>query len=91
MTHDKDKILIRAKDIVLMISILTMLGMFLGPMRKIFKVEETILDVEKLKEEAVSAKIERAVTNTQLADMVKQLEQINWQLRRMSHGGRDGG
>ncbi len=83
MTHDKDKILIRAKDVTLVIAVLTMLGMFIGPMKKIFLLDETIDKVNKLQDMGYERDKQIAIINTQYADIEKQLEQMNWQLRKL--------
>lgn len=83
MMHDKDKILIRAKDITLMLSVLTLLGFLFGPAKKIFQLEQTIEDVKDLKTDVGVTKTNIAVINAQYADIQKQLEQVNWQLRAM--------
>lgn len=83
MTHDKDKILLRAKDITLMVSIITLLGFLFGPAKKIFQLEQTIDDVRELKTDVGMTKTNVAVINAQYADIQKQLEQVNWQLRAM--------
>lgn len=85
-----DKILIRAKDIGLLISILTLFGFLFGPMKKIFVFEQTVVEVAELKSEmqkaseiATDNKVKIAIVNTQYVEISKQLDQINWQLRRM--------
>lgn len=89
MTHDKDKILIRAKDIAMVISILTLLGFLIGPSKKIFQLEQTIEDVKALKLDVFQNTTNIAVINAQYADIQKQLEQVNWQLRAMRSGSGD--
>lgn len=86
----KDQVLIRAKDVTLMISIITLLGLVIVPVKKIFKFDETIEKVAKLetKQETMQAAqivTDRnlAVVSAQYAEIGKQLDQINWQLRRM--------
>lgn len=83
MAHDKDKILLRAKDVGLLIAIFTLLGFLVGPMKKIFQLEQTLEDVKELKISSNENKTNIAVIASQYTDISKQLEQINWQLRRM--------
>lgn len=83
MSHDKDKILIRAKDISLLILVLSLFGLIAGPMKKIFKLEDTIQDVIVLKQESAAHKQNIAVVNANLENISKQLDQINWHLSRM--------
>lgn len=85
--HDKDKILLRAKDIGLLIMIFTLLGFIVGPMKKVFQLEQTIEDVRELKQKEAITSTSIAVINAQYADIQKQLEQMNWQLRRINHKG----
>lgn len=87
MGHDKDKILLRAKDVGLLLMIFTLLGFIIGPMKKIFQLEQTIEDVKELKTHEAATTTSIAVINSQYADIQKQLEQMNWQLRRINHKG----
>lgn len=84
MTHDKDKILLRAKDIGLLISIIILLGMILGPMKKAFIWDQTAEKVEKLEEKFNQQSNDMAVIKSQYADISKQLDSIQWQLRRIN-------
>lgn len=85
MTNDKDKILLRAKDIGLLIMIFTLLGFLVGPMKKMFQLDQTIEDVKELKAQVSDTKINIAVINTQYTDIKEQLKQMNWQLRRIKN------
>lgn len=89
MTNDRDKILIRAKDIGLLIMIVTLMGFLIGPMKKVFQMEQTIEDVRELKIEASQTKTNFAVINSQYNDIQKQLEQMNWNIRRINHNKGD--
>jgi uncharacterized coiled-coil protein SlyX len=80
----KDTFLIRSKDVGLLIAILTLAGLVLGPMKKVFQLEATIGKVEKLEDRVNGNEKNIAVINSQYADISKQLDQINWQLRRLN-------
>lgn len=84
----KDQVLIRAKDVTLLISILTLLGLLFGPMRKVFMLEQTIDDVAGLKKDVGDDKTAIAVINSQYADINSQLKEIKWQLRGMNNDRR---
>lgn len=85
MVHDTDKILLRAKDIGLLIGVVSLLGMFFGPLKKVFQMEETITKMAKLEDRVGGHDSSIAVINSQYADIQKQLEQMNWQLRRINN------
>lgn len=88
MTHDKDKILLRAKDIGLLVLVLTFFGMLAGPLKRIFQLNETIEKVQKLEDNRIDQERNMAIIRTQLEGLSKQLDQVSWQLRRI---GRDRG
>ncbi len=67
--------------------ILTLLGFIVGPARKFFQLEQTLDDVKILKENAVTMNTNIAVINAQYADIQKQLEQMNWRLRKINDKG----
>lgn len=81
----KDNFLIRAKDVSLLIAILTLMGMFVGPMKKIFQLDDTISKMDKIQDQVNSNKTDIAVVNAQYAQISKQLDQISWQLRRIKN------
>lgn len=88
MTHDKDKILLRAKDISLLVLVLTLFGMLLGPLKKTFIWDQTASKVEKLEDKMNAQSSDMAVIKSQYSDISKQLDSIQWQLRRLNNGGR---
>lgn len=92
MPHDKDKILLRAKDISLLLMVLTFLGFIAGPLKKMFKLEDMISKVEKLEDKTYSNSENIAVVIAQNKEIMDQIRQINWQLRRDSRirRGNDG-
>lgn len=81
---NNDKVLIRAKDISLLIMVLTLLGLIAGPAKRIFQLDDVIVKVEKLSNDVADTKTNQAVTNAQYADIKGQLERINWQLQKLS-------
>lgn len=83
MQHDKDKILLRAKDIGLLVMVITLIGMLLGPLKKTFVWDETARKVEILENRMGIQETNSAVNQSQYAQISKQLDQINWQLRKM--------
>lgn len=90
MTHDKDKILLRAKDVSLLIMVLTFLGLVMGPLKKVFKLDDMIQKVEKLEDKTYSNSEAIAVVIAQNKEIGEQVKQINWQLRSMNRSGRRG-
>lgn len=90
MRLNKDQILIRAKDITLVVTILTLLGFAFVPFKKFFQFDEAVGKIATIESGLQSVKQDVAVTNAQYAMITKQLEQINWQLRTM-RGRNQGG
>lgn len=84
MTHDKDKILLRAKDLGLLILVGTVLTMILGPLKRVYQWNEAVDRVSKLEERVSAEEKNIAVTQAEFDQIQKQLEQINWQLRRLN-------
>lgn len=89
MTHDKDRVLLRAKDISIMVLIVTILGIVGTQFRRVYRWDEAADKLDRL--EARVSINEKGVTviGTQLDGISKQLEQINYQLGRMQRHGRD--
>lgn len=83
MSSDKDKILLRAKDISLLVLVLTLFGMLLGPLKKTFRWDAMADKVERLEERANQQALDMAVIKSQYEDINKNLEAINWRLRRI--------
>lgn len=90
MPQDKDKVLIRAKDISLLILVLTFFGMIAGPLRKVFILESLIAKVDKIEEVSFQNRTDNAVNKAQYQEISEQLRQINWQLRNMNNNGSRG-
>lgn len=82
----KDQVLMRTKDLSLLLLLLSVLGLVLGPIKRVFRMDETITKVEKLEEKVNKSQMDIAVIGSQYADITKQLDNINWQLRRMRDG-----
>lgn len=89
MQHDKDRVLLRTKDISIIILIVTVLGLFGTQFKKIYRWDETADKMAALEMRVATAERSTLVVSTQLEGISKQLEQINWQLRRMTTHGRD--
>lgn len=90
MTHDKDKILLRAKDISLLVLVLTFLGLLTGPLKKVFKLDDMISKVERLEEKTYSNSENIAVIISQNKEIMEQMRMINSQLRRGNRRYSDG-
>lgn len=84
MSHDANKILLRARDIGYLVGLLTLFGMFFGPMKRVFQMSETIEKVAKLEDKVSTQSENLAVVSSQYKEISKQLDQINWQLRRLN-------
>ena len=74
----------RSKDAAIIAAILSLFGMLWGPMKKIVVLDQTIVKVEKLEDKVAANTQSLAVTDSRYQDINKQLEQINWQLRRLT-------
>lgn len=90
MTHDKDKILLRAKNISLLVLVLTFLGLLTGPLKKVFKLDDMISKVERLEEKTYSNSENIAVIISQNKEIMEQMRMINSQLRRGNRRYSDG-
>lgn len=88
MTHDKDKILLRAKDLSLLILVLTFFGLIAGPLKKIFTIDDIISKVAKMDDRVSAHETSIAVINSQYQEIQEQLKQINWQLRSINRNTR---
>ena len=85
----KDQVLLRTKDISIILLVCTMLGLIGTQFKKIYRWDETADKMEKL-EARVSANERITIQiSTQLDGISKQLDQVNWSLRRMGIHGRD--
>ncbi len=90
---DRDKILLRAKDITLIISVLTMLGLLLGPVKQFIRIQAVADDVIMMKQDmrATIAQTNAnttaiAVVSTQYESISKQLESIQRDVRVIKFG-----
>lgn len=90
MTHDKDKILLRAKDLSLLVLVITFLGLVVGPLKKILKLDDMICKVEKLEDKTYSNSENIAVIIAQNKEIMEQIKQMSWQLRRGNRRNPDG-
>lgn len=88
MTHDKDKILLRAKDISLLVMVVTFLGLIAGPLKKIFVLDSMIEKVEKLEDKTYSHATAIAVVMSQNKEILEQIKQLNWQMRNFNRSSR---
>lgn len=86
----KDQVLIRAKDIGLIISVVTLFGMLFGPLKKFVYMEAAAAEIPALKKELSDTRektnrneLNNAVAMAKLEDISKQIDQVLWQLRRM--------
>ena len=86
---DKDRILIRAKDVSIIILILTVLGLVGTQFKRVYRWDEAVERLEKLEARVTANERVVVVISTQLEGISKQLDQVNWQLRRMQGHGRD--
>jgi hypothetical protein len=76
MNGQGDKVLIRAKDISLLILVLTFFGMVMGPLKKIFKLEDVIVKVEKLEASDDNQNEQLTVIKTQYTEIDRKLERL---------------
>ncbi len=84
MSGGGDKFLIRAKDIALLATILTLIGAILGPIKKAYQWDEAVTKVQDLQSRVDADDRNIAVVQSEFTEISKQLEQINWQLRRLN-------
>lgn len=84
MSMDKDKILLRAKDIALLVSILILAGLLLNPIRKTFEWDMAVKKVEALEDKVSANSTALAITRSQYDEIIKNLEKINRRLDRMN-------
>lgn len=87
--RDKDRVLLRAKDISIIILIVTILGVVGTQFKRVYKWDEAADRISELEQRVNNNERVSAVIGSQLEGISKQLEQINWQLRRMQNHGRD--
>lgn len=87
--HDKDRVLLRTKDISVILLICTILGIIGTQFKKVYRWDETADRIVALEARVAASERSTLVVSTQLEGISKQLEQINWQLRRMGSHGRD--
>lgn len=87
MPQDRDRILLRAKDISLVIAIITLVGLIIGPLKQTVKWDQASEQVERLRDKLEQQGNDMAVIKAQYNEISKQLDSINWQLRRMNRNG----
>ena len=86
MPHGKDQILLRTKDVSISLLICSLLGIIGTQFKKVYRWDEAADRISALELRLVTAERTAAVVNSQLEGISKQLDQINWQLRRMNRG-----
>lgn len=86
---NKDQVLLRAKDVSIIILVFTMLGFAGTQFKKVYRWDEAADRIVQLELRVRAAETTNTVVVTQLDAIAKQLEQINWQLRRMNTNGRN--
>lgn len=85
----RDKVLIRAKDISILLLVAAVLGILGTQFKRIYRWDETSDKVEKLEIRMTNSEHVSISINTQLEGISKQLDQLSWQLRRMQSNGRN--
>lgn len=85
----RDRVLLRTKDVSIIILICTLLGLIGTQTKKIYRWDETADKIVQLETRIRAAETTNTVVVTQLDSISKQLEQINWQLRRINNNGRN--
>lgn len=80
MSLDKDRILIRGKDIGLIIGIITLAGMVLAYAKKPAEWDQTVEDIKTLKPVIWNNKSRVDILETKVDYMVKTLERIDRKL-----------
>lgn len=86
---NKDQVLLRTKDISIILLVCTMLGLVGTQFKKVYRWDEAAERIIQLEIRVRAAETTNTVVVTQLDAIAKQLEQINWQLRRINTHGRD--
>lgn len=89
MNSEKDRVLLRTKDVAIIIMIATVVGILGTQLKKIYRWDAMSDKVDVLETRVRATETSNAVVIAQLSEISKQLEQVNWQLRRMGNNGRN--
>ena len=89
MVASKDQVLLRTKDISVIILIVTLLGVIGTQFKKIYRWEQAADKVEQMEPRLRNTEQIGTVVTTQLTEISKQLDDIKWQMRRMQNNGRN--
>ena len=89
MVANKDQVLLRTKDISLIVLIVTLLGVIGTQFKKFYRWEQAAEKIEQLEPRVRSTEQIGSVVTTQLTEISKQLDDIKWQMRRMQNNGRN--
>lgn len=83
---DKDRVLLRTKDVSIIILICTVLGLIGTQLKKVYRWDEAVERVEKLESRVRQAENVNIAVVARLDEISKQLDQANFYLRRMERG-----
>lgn len=89
MVTGKDQVLLRTKDISLIVLIVTLLGVIGTQLKKFYRWEQAADRIEQIEPRVRSAEQMGTVVTTQLIEISKQLDDIKWQMRRIQNNGRN--
>lgn len=83
---EKNHVLLTTKGIGIALTVIAFLGVIGSQLMKVYRWEATADNMEKLEERV--GKNEQGIANIggQLTGISKQLEEVNWRLRRMGNG-----
>lgn len=85
----QDRVLLRTKDISVILLICTILGILGTQFRKIYRWDEAADRVVALEVRIRQTENVNTAVVARLDEISKQLDQVNWQLRRMNGNGRN--
>lgn len=83
---DKDRVLLRTKDVSIIILICTVIGIVGTQFRKVYRWDETANRVDQLEIRVRQTENVNIAMVARLEEISKQLDQANWYLRRMERG-----
>lgn len=89
MPQNADRVLLRVKDVSIIVLICTVIGLVGTQLKHIYRWDEAADRLEKLEVRVSASEKVTVAISTQLDGISKQLDQVNWQLRRMQGHGRD--